>query len=94
MYMWEDDNDGGFFACFLIKKGSPFFFIILSDFLTCRLLAIFFSLLTTALDKFIFICFLVSSVNEDGSKNADGRRGSLQQGAWEAIHVIEVFPES
>lgn len=49
VYMWEDDNGGGFFACFLIKK--------------------------------------------DGSKNADGRRGSLQQGAWEAIHVIEVGPE-
>lgn len=48
VYMWEDEN-GGFVACFLIKK--------------------------------------------DGSKSGHGRRGYLQEGAWDAIHVIEVEPE-
>ncbi|KAM2146554.1 hypothetical protein ACFX1Q_003401 [Malus domestica] len=28
--------------------------------------------------------------NEDGSKTGQGRRGYLQEGAWDAIHVIEV----
>lgn len=49
VYMWEDDNNEGFVACFLIKK--------------------------------------------DGSKTAQGRRGYLEEGAWDAIHVIEVGPE-
>lgn len=49
VYMWEDDDNEGFVACFLIKK--------------------------------------------DGSKTGQGRRGCLQEGAWEAIHVIEVGPE-
>ncbi|CAI9116428.1 OLC1v1017568C1 [Oldenlandia corymbosa var. corymbosa] len=35
-------------------------------------------------------CFLIK---KDGSKNAHGRRGYLQEGAWDAIHVIEVGPE-
>ncbi|XP_004292503.1 PREDICTED: probable F-actin-capping protein subunit beta [Fragaria vesca subsp. vesca] len=29
----------------------------------------------------------------DGSKTGQGRRGYLQEGAWDAIHVIEVGPE-
>ncbi|KAK4354642.1 hypothetical protein RND71_026836 [Anisodus tanguticus] len=29
----------------------------------------------------------------DGSKSGHGRRGYLQEGAWDAIHVIEVGPE-
>lgn len=28
--------------------------------------------------------------NEDGSQTGHGRRGNLQEGAWDAIHVIEV----
>lgn len=28
--------------------------------------------------------------DEDGSKSGHGRRGYLQEGAWDAIHVIEV----
>ncbi|ONK65234.1 uncharacterized protein A4U43_C07F35050 [Asparagus officinalis] len=32
-------------------------------------------------------CFLIK---KDGSKKAHGRRGYLQEGSWEAIHVIEV----
>ncbi|XP_068642622.1 F-actin-capping protein subunit beta-like [Aristolochia californica] len=48
VYMWEDEN-GGFIACFLIKK--------------------------------------------DGSKTAHGRRGCLEEGIWDAIHIIEVGPE-
>ncbi|XP_073053150.1 F-actin-capping protein subunit beta [Primulina eburnea] len=35
-------------------------------------------------------CFLIK---KDGSKAAHGRRGYLQEGGWEAIHVIEVGPE-
>ncbi|KAL8514243.1 hypothetical protein ACS0TY_013388 [Phlomoides rotata] len=35
-------------------------------------------------------CFLIK---KDGSKTADGKRGCLQEGSWEAIHVIEVGPE-
>jgi capping protein beta len=35
-------------------------------------------------------CFLVT---KDGSESADGRRGLLQQGLWDAIHVIEVGEE-
>ncbi|CAN6687088.1 unnamed protein product [Malus baccata var. baccata] len=31
-------------------------------------------------------CFLIK---EDGSKTGQGRRGYLQEGAWDAIHVIE-----
>ncbi|KAG9451231.1 hypothetical protein H6P81_011196 [Aristolochia fimbriata] len=48
VYMWEDEN-GGFIACFLIKK--------------------------------------------DGSKTADGKRGYLEEGIWDAIHIVEVGPE-
>lgn len=29
--------------------------------------------------------------SEDGSKTGHGRRGNLQEGAWDAIHVIEVI---
>lgn len=34
--------------------------------------------------------------DKDGSKTGHGRRGFLQEGAWDAIHVIEVsmFPLS
>ena len=34
------------------------------------------------------------SEDKDGSKTGHGRRGFLQEGAWDAIHVIEVsfFP--
>lgn len=28
---------------------------------------------------------------EDGSKTGQGRRGYLEEGAWDAIHVIEVM---
>ncbi|KAJ9146054.1 hypothetical protein P3X46_028369 [Hevea brasiliensis] len=35
-------------------------------------------------------CFLIK---KDGSKTGQGRRGYLQEGAWDAIHVIEVGPE-
>ncbi|KAJ6829543.1 putative F-actin-capping protein subunit beta [Iris pallida] len=35
-------------------------------------------------------CFLIK---KDGSRKADGRRGYLQEGAWEAVHVIEVDQE-
>ncbi|XP_052309193.1 probable F-actin-capping protein subunit beta isoform X2 [Populus trichocarpa] len=35
-------------------------------------------------------CFLIK---KDGSKTGQGRRGHLQEGAWDAIHVIEVGPE-
>ncbi|GKA48486.1 probable F-actin-capping protein subunit beta, partial [Tanacetum coccineum] len=49
VYLWEDDDQEGFSACFLIKK--------------------------------------------DGSKYAHGRRGYLNEGGWDAIHVIEVGPE-
>ncbi|CAA0806974.1 Probable F-actin-capping protein subunit beta [Striga hermonthica] len=34
-------------------------------------------------------CFLIK---KDGSKTADGKRGYLQEGSWDAIHVIEVGP--
>ncbi|RZC16484.1 putative F-actin-capping protein subunit beta [Glycine soja] len=30
---------------------------------------------------------------KDGSKIGQGRRGYLEEGAWDAIHVIEVGPE-
>lgn len=29
----------------------------------------------------------------DGSDSGDGRRGLLQEGSWDAIHVIEVRHE-
>ncbi|TQE06503.1 hypothetical protein C1H46_007874 [Malus baccata] len=32
-------------------------------------------------------CFLIK---KDGSKTGQGRRGYLQEGAWDAIHVIEM----
>ncbi|XP_020103928.1 probable F-actin-capping protein subunit beta isoform X2 [Ananas comosus] len=35
-------------------------------------------------------CFLIK---KDGSKTGHGRRGYLQEGSWDAIHVIEVGPE-
>ncbi|KAF8377221.1 hypothetical protein HHK36_030595 [Tetracentron sinense] len=35
-------------------------------------------------------CFLIK---KDGSKSGHGRRGYLQEGAWDAIHVIEVGAE-
>ncbi|XP_022768003.1 probable F-actin-capping protein subunit beta isoform X2 [Durio zibethinus] len=35
-------------------------------------------------------CFLIK---KDGSKTGHGRRGYLEEGAWDAIHVIEVGPE-
>ncbi|KAK9110578.1 hypothetical protein Sjap_018638 [Stephania japonica] len=35
-------------------------------------------------------CFLIK---KDGSKSGQGRRGYLQEGSWDAIHVIEVGPE-
>ncbi|XP_077224279.1 subunits of heterodimeric actin filament capping protein Capz superfamily [Tasmannia lanceolata] len=35
-------------------------------------------------------CFLIK---KDGSKTGQGRRGCLQEGAWDAIHVIEVGAE-
>ncbi|XP_072980959.1 F-actin-capping protein subunit beta [Typha angustifolia] len=35
-------------------------------------------------------CFLIK---KDGSKTGQGRRGYLQEGSWDAIHVIEVGPE-
>lgn len=34
--------------------------------------------------------FLMIDDGEDGSKSGHGRRGYLQEGAWDAIHVIEV----
>ncbi|CAM6112509.1 unnamed protein product [Calypogeia fissa] len=37
-----------------------------------------------------FACFLIK---KDGSQSGDGRRGLLQHGIWEAIHVIEVGQE-
>ncbi|XP_010428016.2 PREDICTED: probable F-actin-capping protein subunit beta isoform X2 [Camelina sativa] len=35
-------------------------------------------------------CFLIK---KDGSKSGHGRRGCLEEGAWDAIHVIQVGPE-
>ncbi|XP_031392763.1 probable F-actin-capping protein subunit beta [Punica granatum] len=35
-------------------------------------------------------CFLIK---KDGSKTGQGRRGYLEEGAWDAIHVIEVGPD-
>ncbi|KAJ4850523.1 hypothetical protein Tsubulata_029819 [Turnera subulata] len=35
-------------------------------------------------------CFLIK---KDGSKTGQGKRGYLQEGAWDAIHVIQVGPE-
>ncbi|VFQ94994.1 unnamed protein product [Cuscuta campestris] len=40
-------------------------------------------------DGFI-ACFLIK---KDGSKSGHGRRGHLQEGSWDAIHVIQVGPE-
>ncbi|KAK4428396.1 putative F-actin-capping protein subunit beta [Sesamum alatum] len=34
-------------------------------------------------------CFLIK---KDGAKTAHGKRGCLQEGSWDAIHVIEVGP--
>ncbi|CAN6484681.1 unnamed protein product [Victoria cruziana] len=36
-------------------------------------------------------CFLIK---KDGSKTGQGRRGYLQEGIWDAIHVIEVGPDN
>lgn len=37
--------------------------------------------------------FSLALINVDGSKTGQGRRGYLEEGAWDAIHVIEVhFP--
>ncbi|RZC64771.1 hypothetical protein C5167_008452 [Papaver somniferum] len=55
VYMWEDEDNEGFVACFLIKKAQFF-------------------------DA------------QDGSKTGQGRRGYLQEGGWDAIHVIQVGP--
>ncbi|XP_010916996.1 F-actin-capping protein subunit beta [Elaeis guineensis] len=41
-------------------------------------------------DQGFVACFLIK---KDGSKTAHGRRGHLQEGSWDAIHVIEVGPE-
>ncbi|WOL03789.1 putative F-actin-capping protein subunit beta [Canna indica] len=35
-------------------------------------------------------CFLIK---KDGSRTGQGRRGYLQEGSWEAIHVVEVAAE-
>jgi capping protein beta len=35
-------------------------------------------------------CFLIK---KDGSKSGHGRRGCLEEGAWDAIHVIQVGSE-
>ncbi|KAI4320464.1 hypothetical protein MLD38_033940 [Melastoma candidum] len=35
-------------------------------------------------------CFLIK---KDGSKTGHGKRGCLEQGAWEAVHVVQVGPE-
>ncbi|KAL5703542.1 hypothetical protein ACHQM5_022078 [Ranunculus cassubicifolius] len=35
-------------------------------------------------------CFLIK---KDGSKSGQGRRGYLEEGSWDAIHVIQVGPE-
>ncbi|KAJ8510378.1 hypothetical protein OPV22_000812 [Ensete ventricosum] len=35
-------------------------------------------------------CFLIK---KDGSRTGHGRRGYLQEGSWDAVHVIEVGPE-
>lgn len=69
--MWEEDNEG-FVACFLIKKGK---FIRL----TC----------TKQNGNCPIHCFIINCY-ADGSKTGHGRRGYLQEGAWDAIHVIEV----
>ena len=69
--MWEDDNEG-FAACFLVKKGEPFLF----ESIKCVLINI--------------IWYFIIIVIEDGSKTRQGRRGYLEEGAWDAIHVIEV----
>lgn len=42
-------------------------------------------------DNEVFVaCFLIK---KDGSKYAHGRRGYLNEGKWDAIHVIEVGPD-
>ncbi|KAI3977071.1 hypothetical protein MKX01_002252, partial [Papaver californicum] len=38
-----------------------------------------------------FIAFFL--IKKDGSKTGQGRRGYLQEGGWDAIHVIQVGPE-
>lgn len=38
----------------------------------------------------LIACFLIK---KDGSKSGQGKRGYLQEGAWDAIHVIEVGEE-
>lgn len=77
VYMWEDEN-GGFVACFLIKKGT------------------FPSFLVTRRRKILFLITNWQMIldHEDGSKSGHGRRGYLQEGAWDAIHVIEVVSHS
>ncbi|XAR62229.1 hypothetical protein NMG60_11016914 [Bertholletia excelsa] len=35
-------------------------------------------------------CFLIK---KDGSSSGHGRRGYLQEGSWDAIHVVQVSPE-
>lgn len=69
--MWEDENEG-FVACFLIKKGMGF-------------------TLTTGKKASLYPdWFSMNLEDEDGSKSGHGRRGYLQEGAWDAIHVVEV----
>ncbi|CAM8938951.1 unnamed protein product [Rhodiola kirilowii] len=41
-------------------------------------------------DEGFVACFLIK---KDGSKTGQGRRGYLQEGAWDAIHVIQVAHE-
>ncbi|KAK6138838.1 hypothetical protein DH2020_027425 [Rehmannia glutinosa] len=73
VYMWEDENEG-FIACFLIKKGdSSLNFMVNGAILP--------------MSNFVMVFPI-----EDGSKTADGKRGYLQEGSWDAIHVIEVGP--
>ncbi|KAF9610805.1 hypothetical protein IFM89_024937 [Coptis chinensis] len=74
VYMWEDENEG-FVACFLIKKGKAF-----------------------KSSESIFVANYAVTLNdcvcgEDGSKSGQGRRGYLEEGSWDAIHVIQVGPE-
>jgi hypothetical protein len=37
-------------------------------------------------------CYFLGIENDniDGSKAGQGKRGNLQEGSWDAIHVIEV----
>uniref|UniRef100_A0A7N0VKR0 F-actin-capping protein subunit beta n=1 Tax=Kalanchoe fedtschenkoi TaxID=63787 RepID=A0A7N0VKR0_KALFE len=41
-------------------------------------------------DEGFVACFLIK---KDGSRTGQGRRGYLQEGSWEAIHVIQVGHE-